>query len=343
MYHEEILNYNKKMDFTGVGQVYRFTLRQLAKNKANCIIFAGLLFAAFVMIPIMSFLVGDGQTASQTFTLQTGVSTVSDYLSGSRARFDARYGIQMAYSILTMIICVFSATFIVRAIVEEKSSKLVETLMVSIRPLALVFGKILAVMTYMFAFIALLLCAFCLSYVLSDQFLDVSFVGNMLSSLGITTDVLNIGISTVFVVLISLLLAYFLFSLIAGLAGAGCSDMDEVEGANMAAMGAILAGYLISCFTLGMGDSFSSFFAVCPVISAFSAPVYYIFGAIGFKTLLFSWIVQILTIGAVLLLTAQVYDQLIMYRGNRLKMSRIVKMAFGKENGGKKKGKRERK
>lgn len=342
MYSGETLNNHKKMDFTGVGQVYRFTLRQLVKNKANIIVFGGFLFTALAIIPIMSFFVGDDPSSGSTLILQTGVSTVSEYLSGSQAGFDARYGIQMAYSILTMILCVFSATFIVRAIVEEKSSKLVETLMVSVKPLALIFGKILAVMTYMFSFIVLLGCAFCLSYFVCGQFLDVSFVGEMLASLGITADVLNVGVETIFVIFISLILSYLLFSLIAGLAGAGCSNMDEVEGANMAAMGVILAGYLVSCFTLGIGDSSAVFFAVCPVLSAFSAPVYYIFGTIGFEVLLLSWAVQILTVGVVLLLTAQVYDQLIMYKGSRLKMSRILAMAFGKEAGGKRKRKKER-
>lgn len=326
-------NQYKKMDFCGLGQVYGFTLQQLIKNKANKIVFGGLLVAAAFIIPVMSLFLGDGNTGGEPLILESGVFTVNEYLNGGQVGFDTRYGIQMAYSILTLIICVFSVTYIVRAIVEEKSSKLVETLMVSVKPLALVFGKILAVMTYMFALVLLLGAVFTVSYFISGQFMDVSFVGDSMASLGITTDVLNVGLETILVVFLSLILAYLLFSLIAGLAGAGCSNMDEIEGANMAAMGVILIGYLVSCMTLGAGDSATVFLAVCPIISAFSAPVFYIFGAIGMEILLLSWVIQLLVIGLVLLLTARVYDQLIMYRGSRLKMGRILTMAFGKETG----------
>ena len=319
----------KKMDFTGTGQVYRFTLQQQFNSKANKIVFACLIFLAAAMIPVMSlFFGGSDLLGGGMYTLQSSVSTVEEYLNRGQISYGTKYGIQYAYSIVTMIICVFSVTYIVRAIVEEKSSKLVETLMVSVKPLALIFGKILAVMTYMFAMLLSLLAAFGLSYVISGQFLDVSFVGDMLASFGITSDLLHIGVGTGVIILVSILLAYLTFALLAGLTGAGCSNTDEVEGANSAAMMMILVGYLVSSFTIGIGGNATVALAICPIISAFSAPAYFIFGEIGFGVILASWAVQIIVIMLILLLTARVYDQLIMYRGSKLKMKQIIALGF---------------
>ena len=71
---------------------------------------------------------------------------------------------QYAYSIIVMIVCIFSCTYIVRAIIEEKSSKLVETLMVSIRSEAMIMGKILAVISFVAIMVIAIVLAFALSY-----------------------------------------------------------------------------------------------------------------------------------------------------------------------------------
>ena len=82
----------------------------------------------------------------------------SDYLDQKNGTesigFDANFAIQYGYSIVVMILCLLSASFIIRCIVTEKDSKLIELLMVSVSPLALLLGKILAVMTYVLIMIA---------------------------------------------------------------------------------------------------------------------------------------------------------------------------------------------
>ena len=72
------------------------------------------------------------------------------FASDQEANWETGYWTQMIYSILVLMVSIFSVSYIVRAVVEEKSSKLVETLLVSIRPLALILGKILAVMACVF-------------------------------------------------------------------------------------------------------------------------------------------------------------------------------------------------
>lgn len=312
-------------------QVYKFTLRQMVKNRSNQIVFAIMIVLAALAVPVTGLFFGDG---GEAVSAEVNVLTAGEYLAEDQIGFDTRYGVQYVYSIVVLIICVFSVTYIVRAIVEEKASKLVETLMLSIRPLALVFGKILAVMTFMFLQLLLVAGAVAASYGISGRFMDVSFIGRTLEEQGISTEVLRIGPDMAIAVLVSLALAYLFFSLIAGLSGAGCSNTDEIEGANMAAMGAILFGYLAATAAMGAaGGPLTAVFAICPFLSAFTAPAYYIFGDIGWGVLIASWLAELACIIALLVLTARVYDQLILYKGSRLKMTRILAMAGGREGG----------
>lgn len=321
---------------TGTGLVYGFTLTQIFKNKSNRVVFGIMLLIAAAAIPVASLFLGGGGPAEYTSYLD--VSTVEEYLDGGQIGFETRYGVQYAYSIVAMIICIFSVTYIVRSIVEEKVSRLVETLMVSVRPLALVLGKILAVMTFIFSMTLAVAAVSGLSYMVSGMFLDVSFVGDTLASMGISMKLLELGPAAFAVILVSLLLAYGFFSLVAGLAGAGCSNMDEIESANMTAMWLILAGYLISCFAFGLtGGPVTMVMAICPVVSAFTVPAFFIFGDIGIGVVMISWLVEGVCILLLLLLTARVYDQLILYRGSRLKFRNILAMAAG-ESGRRGKG-----
>ena len=59
-----------------------------------------------------------------------------------------------------MMVCLMSASYVIRAVVEEKDSRLVELLLVSVKPMALLAGKILAVMAFTFGWLLAMLAGF---------------------------------------------------------------------------------------------------------------------------------------------------------------------------------------
>ena len=95
---------------------------------------------------------------SSQASYQIDSMSASDYLAqkaGTKTEsigFDASFAIQYGYSIIVMMLCLLSASFIIRCVITEKESKLIELLMVSVSPLSLLLGKILAVMTYVLMF-----------------------------------------------------------------------------------------------------------------------------------------------------------------------------------------------
>ncbi len=320
---------NKNASFEGIGKVFKFTLVQLFKNKSNLISFGLFILAALVSVPIMSLFLGDSGQTQVTF--YTGLMSMEEFMERDQVGFDARYFIQYAYAIVVIMVTMFACTFIVRAILEEKASKLVETLLVSIKSEAMILGKILAIIAFVFSMFALIFVGFAISYFGTSIFTDVSFVSETLKSVGITSELLNIGPGLVAVIIISLLLACILLSQIAALSGAGCSSMEDMESANMSATIIILAAYFIALFATNFGDISAVALSLIPFVSAFSAPSCYVVGDIGIEVLFASWAIQLVCIFLVHKLSGKVYDSLIMYNGKRLKMREILSMALSRK------------
>lgn len=320
---------NKRGSFAGIGKVYNFTLRQLFKNKSNLVTFGLLIVIALFIVPVSSLFAGGGDSASTAF--YTDIMTMDELLGQDEVGFDSRYIVQYAYSIIVMVVALFSSTYIVRAIIEEKSSKLVETLLISINSEAMILGKILAVITFIFSMLIGVLVAFGASYFVTGFFADTSFVKDMFVGWGLTPELLNIGYDIIVIAIVSALLACISLSLIAALSGAGCSSMEDMESANMTATLVVLACYIITLVVTPFGSGPAIAMSLIPFVSSFAAPAYYIAGDIGFGLLAASWVVQIIVILLIHRLSGKVYDSLVMYKGKRLQMGQILKMAVSRK------------
>ena len=226
-------------DLSGTGQVYRFTLSQLLKSRANRVTLIIMVLLAAVSMPLTALLGGETPETSDTaglasvrvdnrtdlvldfsgdaywadtdFSADAGepdaVVTVTgdetgyqvavvgsesadagelsqlaetarqavrdaclraaglssrqlEALTASTGEEDSHeegFWVQYGYSILAMILCLMSASYVIRAVVEEKDSRLVELLLVSVKPMALLAGKILAVMAFTFGWLLAML------------------------------------------------------------------------------------------------------------------------------------------------------------------------------------------
>ena len=320
---------NKNYSNGGLGKVFRFTFMQLIKNKANLISFGIFILVAALAIPVLSFFV-DEPVVETGLSFTNQVMTMEDYLARDEIGFDARYVVQYGYSIVVMMICLFSCTFIIRAILEEKSSKLVETLLVSIKSDAMILGKILAVILFVFLMFGIMAVALVVSYFVTGMFTSTAFVGAFLADMGITSEIFNIGFELIGIIIVSLLLACVLLSQISALSGASCSTMEDMESANMSATMLILVCYIATVIAIPFGSTPALPMSLIPFVSAFAAPTYYVTGDISFFILLVSWAIQIAMIAIVYRLSGKAYDSLIMYKGKPLKMIQIFRLALGK-------------
>ncbi|MBQ8638892.1 MAG: ABC transporter permease [Lachnospiraceae bacterium] len=276
------------------------------------------------------------QIAVISSSYEVNVTSVDDFLNPETTSFDTRYWLQYIYAIVIMVLSILAVSYIIRAIVEEKASKLVELLMVSVKPLALVVGKILASMVFVFGMIASMVLGFVISYLVSSLFFDVSVVGGIFGTLGISADSLNVDAPAIVSIVISVLTGFTTFSILAGLFGSACSSTSEMESAIMAPTMITMAGYLVSVAISGMnGGPVVIFCSLCPIISVFCGPVQYLVGNIGFPVLVLSWVLQLAVVVLLALFCAKIYRELIIYRGSRVTVKQMIAMAMGKSGKGK--------
>lgn len=403
-------------DLSGTGQVYRFTLSQLLKSRANRVTLIIMVLLAAVSMPLTALLGGETPETSDTASLASvrvdnrtdlaldfsgdaywadtdfsadagepdAVVTVTgdetgyqvavvgseaadagelsqlaetarqavrdaclraaglssrqlEALTASTGEEDSHeegFWVQYGYSILAMILCLMSASYVIRAVVEEKDSRLVELLLVSVKPMALLAGKILAVMAFTFGWLLAMLAGLGVSCGLTAGLLGPGVLQKQLSGLlaavpRVQEDLWQAA-GVLLVLLVSLGLGYLTMSLIGGVAGACCSGMEEAGEATGPVMLLTMAGYLASCVVGAVPSGpVAVFSTLCPIVSIFCAPVQFAGGNVSIWLVLASWVIQAAVIWGLLTLASRVYAGLIVHRGSRVKLRELMSMAKG--------------
>lgn len=403
-------------DLSGTGQVYRFTLSQLLKSRANRVTLIIMVLLAAVSMPLTALLGGETPETSDTaglasvrvdnrtdlvldfsgdvywadtdFSADAGepdaVVTVTgdetgyqvavngsetadagelsqlaetarqavrdaclraaglssrqlEALTASTGEGDSHeegFWVQYGYSILAMILCLMSASYVIRAVVEEKDSRLVELLLVSVKPMALLAGKILAVMAFTFGWLLAMLAGLGVSCGLTAGLMGPGVLQKQLSGLlaavpRVQEDLWQAA-GVLLVLLVSLGLGYLTMSLIGGVAGACCSGMEEAGEATGPVMLLTMAGYLASCVVGAVPSGpVAVFSTLCPIVSIFCAPVQFAGGNVSIWLVLASWVIQAAVIWGLLTLASRVYAGLIVHRGSRVKLRELMSMAKG--------------
>ena len=403
-------------DLSGTGQVYRFTLSQLLKSRANRVTLIIMVLLAAVSMPLTALLGGETPETSDTaglasvrvdnrtdlaldfsgdaywadtdFSADAGepdaVVTITgdetgyqvavngsetahagelsqlaetarqavrdaclraaglssrqmEALTASTEEEDSHedgFWVQYGYSILAMILCLMSASYVIRAVVEEKDSRLVELLLVSVKPMALLAGKILAVMAFTFGWLLAMLAGLGVSCGLTAGLMGPGVLQKQMSGLlaavpRVQEDLWQAA-GVLRGLLVSLGLGYLTMSLIGGVAGACCSGMEEAGEATGPVMLLTMAGYLASCVVGAVPSGpVAVFSTLCPVVSIFCAPVQFAGGNVSFWLVLASWAIQAAVIWGLLTLASRVYAGLIVHRGSRVKLRELMSMAKG--------------
>ena len=249
--------------------------------------------------------------------------TDEDGLSGA-------YTVQLGFSVLLIMVSMISVNFVIRSVVEEKTSKLVDLLLVSVKPGALLLGKVLAALVYSLLYFACLLGGALLSRTIFGLFMDMSGVDSYLG--GILK--LNLSPDVLLVLLVTSVIGLLLFGILSGLSGAGCSSVEESGGAMSLCLFLIMAGYMVSLMTMAIRvpeGGLAKTLSIVPVISMFASPTLYMYGSVDILTVVLGWLVHLVLVALLLLIAAKVYSSLIIYKGKRLSFGRIIRLALGKE------------
>ena len=268
------------------------------------------------------------------------------------------YYVLLAGIVIVMMIVNMGGGQIAFSIVTKKSSRVVEYLMINVRPMALIVGKILAALTT----VIIQFAAYGVCYLISSGISGLLFgsAGTFLGSTqggetqqmsGIGAMFAGVNAGTVLLAFIMILAGVFFYSIVAGLAGASVSKMEEMaEGLKLYQMLLVVGSYIgiFLCIMQMMGNVSQTVVNICcviPLSAPFVMPANLLLGKLSMPVALISLALVLLSTAVLFSFTAKVYESMIFYNGNVLKLKDILQIAKNRKlaaNSVKRRGEEER-
>ena len=284
-------------------------------------------------------------TAEQEVTVRcramAQVATVTDYLRGTSVETDTgtHAMINLAYSYIILILSALSMSYIFQLCMEEKVSKLVESLLVSVSPTALLIGKILAASCMIFLGIGIVVLGLVISYHIAYSGSDTGILAMIFEKfMGLSISGLHLSIGMLLLAVLCILLAYAICAAFSGIVGSCCSKTEDTQQASLAVVMFIMIGYLAASLTpAAESDAVNIFCALFPLTSIFTALPNFICGKIGLPVFAAALAIQAVTAFLLARLAGAVYRMMLLYRGNVPKPRELFRML--RENRASAKGK----
>ncbi len=272
---------------------------------------------------------------------------------------------------LVLFLLIFSyGTTVAQSIATEKTSRVMELLLTSVRPLAVVIGKVLAMGIVSFGQFILIGIVGAMSLAISAPF---GFIGKLqgimespefvqmtqqaasetssmpsemsISDVQMAQAVNNFMASftpfNIILIVIIFLLGFMFFSMIAALVGASISRMEDLSAAMqpyslMGVLGMYLA-YFPVIFNIGSMETGAAttnpvqiFSFYFPLSSPFALPSAILLGTLSKLQCVIATLVLAAAVVLVAILVSKIYEAIILHNGNRIKLSDMIKMATRK-------------
>lgn len=264
---------------------------------------------------------------SVTLSDQNGNAVVIEDTSISNSQYWFIYGILF----VVMMVNIMASSQIASSIVSDKSSKVLEYLLTSVKPLAIMIGKILAMLTaVVLQFAATIVCVLISNTVTSKVFSSTG--ENMISEYLPSGIFDNVNPLNIILCLAVVILGMIFYATLAGLAGATASRIEEASESltlftftNLigAYIGMGAAGVLMASGTNG----FVTFALLFPLSSPFLLPGAMFVGKVSVGLSILSIVLLVIFMILLFKFVAKVYETLILHSGNRIGLKELVKIS----------------
>ena len=221
---------------------------------------------------------------------------------------------------------------IATSIVTEKSTRVVEYLMINVRPMALIVGKILASLLMVLIQFGVIGICYPISKGISHALFGAAKgAGVETSSVLIKFVGLNAG--NIIVAIVVIMLGVLFFSILAGLAGASVSKLEEMaEGLKVFQMLMMLGSYFGIFMAImqmfgAANDILLNVGCLLPIAAPFVVPAYLLLGKVTLPMALISILLLVICTVLLFAFTARVYEALIFYNGKAMKLKDIIQIA----------------
>lgn len=264
--------------------------------------------------------------------------------------FDLINSIVPMISSLVLFMFIFSySTMVSQSVATEKTSRVIEYLLTSVKPLAIIMGKILAMCAVSLLQFIVIMIGGTAGVMVSLPFGILSKVGQLtamaatsqqaaeagaiVSELSSAISTFNFG-SIIFMIIV-FILGFLFYATVAGLAGASISKMEDLSAASQPLSLLGVVGFYLAYFpTIGAVTGETNIMMIIsrylPISSPFALPSAVLLNQMSVVEAIISVLILLASVIIMLMVVAKVYEAIILHNGNRLKLSDMFAMAKSK-------------
>lgn len=225
----------------------------------------------------------------------------------------------MLLSFILYFMLLYYGQSIGKTMMAEKSSKLMEVLLVSVKPYAIVTGKILATaliaLMQIFMWIAGTISGFILGNITAGVITDsyknsIIMVVNLLKN---NTDTEAFSTPVIIIAIIAVCLGFLFYSVLAGFIFSNVSKAEELSSGTSVFVIFIIIGffasYFLTAFQSGYSQLILNVLRYVPIVSPFILPADILVGNIGILGAVISLLITLICTFALIILTGKVYKK----------------------------------
>lgn len=242
----------------------------------------------------------------------------------------AEYNVIYAVLMIFFFIVLMTSSLVANKVVEEKANRIVEYLLTTVRPMALMLGKVVAMLLVGVGEVVLVLLAGFASKTVSDQIWpSTSSAGaSFLSFDGIK----GMSLGNVIICIFIMICGVLIYSLLAGLFGASVSKMEDLQQGlktfNMIILLAFFAAIIGASLMQTVGDNaFVKVITFVPFTAVMVLPGVLLIGKITMIELLIAIALLIATAIILLWFISRIYEGVIVSNGTTVSVKTMFSMA----------------
>jgi ABC-type Na+ efflux pump permease subunit len=236
----------------------------------------------------------------------------------------------MLFSFILYFMLLIYGQNISKSVSTEKTSKLMETLLISVHPYALITGKVLAItsmaliqfVTWLVAGAVGLYGGNAVAHAIYPEYENtvVTIINFLKDNIGETA----MTLPAVILAIIIFCLGFLFYNMIAALAGCMVSKPEDVANTQAIFLMPIVISWVISYFPPMMGnDGLVTVTRYIPFTAPFTVPVALITGSIGLVEGIISMTISLIFCLLVIILGGRIYKGLVLYNGQKLSFKLI--------------------
>lgn len=205
-------------------------------------------------------------------------------------------------------------------VATEKSSKAMELLVTSAKPVSMMFGKVLAACIAGLLQLIVVFGTALLSFNLNKDYWN----GNM-----IVNSIFNIPADLLIYMLVFFILGFFIYAFLYGAVGSTATKLEDINTSVMPITVLFIAGFLVVMISLASGNLDGTFLKICSYIP-FTSPMAMFtriaMSVVPVHEIIISIAVLVISVIAVGIISAKIYRIGVLLYGTKPKLKDIIKM-----------------